>query len=347
MKVLHLTATLDNGGAERQLYLLCKATEGVVENRVVSTAAEGRWAERLRESGIPVDCLRTPLRDPRVLRRLRQAVRRVAPDLVYCWLPSMNLLGALASIGLPVVASVRNVDDWKPWLYRVADRVVAPLWTAVVANSHAGARQAQAHGVPAERIRVVPNGIELRQPLSRLRRSRATVCTVCRLVPQKRVDRVLEVARALPEADFVIAGDGPLRGDLERRAGGNVRLMGTVEDPAWLYASSDFFVLTSEREGTSNALLEAMQAGCVPVVTGVGDNGRIVEPGVSGWVCEASEMAALIRRSLPEWRRLSEAAQNTASKYGVPAMAERTLEIYEQVVTHAAGNADPIPGLHQ
>ncbi|MEZ5353950.1 MAG: glycosyltransferase [Bryobacteraceae bacterium] len=347
MRVLHLVPSLGMGGAERQLYLLCRETEGRVSNRVTAIASEGRWAAPLREAGVEVECLHTPLKDPRVVWRLASAVRRAQPDVVHCWLPSANLLGALVAAGHPVVASVRNVDAWKPWIYRLADRAAERFWSAVVVNSFAGAAHTLSQGVAAEKVHVVPNGIEPRTPLTRLHRARTTVCAASRLVPQKRVDLVLDVARALPEADFLIAGDGPMREQLEREAGANVKLVGPQEDPAWLFASSDFFILTSEREGTSNALLEAMQAGCVPVATPAGDNARIVEHGVSGWIGSPDRMGPAMREMLAGWSSMSAAARRAAGRYTVPAMVERTLRIYEQVVTHEVSNTDPVPGLHQ
>ncbi len=335
------------GGAERQLYLLCRQTQGRIANRVVAIASEGRWADPLRESGVPVDCLRTGLRDPRVLWRIARAIHRCDPDLVHCWLPSVNLIGPVAAQGRPIVASVRNVDDWKPWWYRLADRIVSPFWTAIVANSYAGADHILREGIAAAKVHVVPNGLEPRTPLTRLRRPHVTLCAASRLVPQKRVDRILALARTMPEAEFIIAGDGPLRVSLEREAPANVKFLGPQQDPAWLFASSDFFLLTSEREGTSNSLIEAMQAGCVPVVTGAGDNGRIVEHEVSGWVGQPEKMSAAIRDMLPRWGELSAAARLAAGRYSVESMAEQTLQIYRQVVTHEINNAHPIPGLHQ
>ncbi|MEZ5399627.1 MAG: glycosyltransferase [Bryobacteraceae bacterium] len=347
MTILHIAASLDTGGAERQLYLLCRQTQGRVENRVTAIARGGRWAEPLRETGAAVEILGCGMRDPRAIARLAVAIRRSGADAVHCWLPSVNLVGALVAGGRPVIASIRNVDDWKPWYYRLAEDLVSPLWSAVVANSHAGAAEAVRQGIQPDKLRVVPNGIEPRTPLTRLRRSKTTICAVSRLVAQKRVDRIVGLARELPEAVFLVAGDGPQRADLAAAAGPNVTFLGEQEDPAWLFASADFFVQTSVREGTSNSLLEAMQAGCVPVVTAAGDNERIVAHGVSGWVGPVEGMADAITALGPRWEALSEAAQNAVRGYSVEAMAARTIEIYRKVIQHAPGNANPIPGLHQ
>jgi glycosyltransferase involved in cell wall biosynthesis len=345
--VLHLVASLDCGGAERQLFLLCRQTAGRVRHEVLAVRSEGRWAEPLRELGVPVTCLRTSLRNPLSIPRIANHARSSAPDLVHAWLPSANILAALAVRRPPVVAGVRNVDDWKPRAYRLLDRLVSPLWSAVICNSHAGAERARLDGLPERKVHVVTNGIDQAAPLPRPRNGRLVVCAVCRLVPQKRVDRVLTVARELPEAAFLIAGDGPERARLEPAAPANVRFLGDQADPSWIFASADCFLLCSEREGTSNALLESMQAGCVPVVTAAGDNGRIVEDRVSGRVVPAEGLADALREIGPFLEDYRAAAVRAASRHTVAAMADGTLEIYRRVLMHEIHDANLIPGLHQ
>lgn len=339
MKVLHLVASLGSGGAERQLYLLCRETAGRVRHRVLAVSSEGRWAEPLRELGVEVECLGSSPRSPLTLWRVRSRIRAIDPDLVHCWLPSMNILGALASGPRPTVASVRNVDDWKPLAYRLADRAVSPLWSAVICNSHSGAAFTEASGIPAAKVRMVPNGIEFREAPPRPSAPPAVAVTVCRLTPQKRVDRILDTARRLREFRFLIAGDGPQRQWLESMAPDNVRFLGEVPDPWPLLSTASYFLLASEREGMSNALLEALQAGCVPVVTDAGDNARVVEDGVSGIVAGPGEFAAAIENNLVRWEEMSRAARARASRFGVAAMAEGTLEVYS--------DACSVPGLHQ
>jgi glycosyltransferase involved in cell wall biosynthesis len=346
MRVLHLVPTLGTGGAERQLYLLCRETNAEVEHLVAVASSEGRWAKPLRELGIPVRCLGSALRDPRLLLRLRAEIKRVEPDVVHCWLPSMNLTGALAAGSRPVIASVRNVDDWKPWFYTLADWIVSPLWNAVISNSHAGAAQLAASTfISPCRISVVPNGIVPRPPQAKPSGAERTILTASRLVAQKRVGRILEAARLLPEFRFRIAGGGPERLVLEAVAPKNVEFLGEIPDVGAEFDNAGWFMLASEREGTSNALLEAMQAGCVPVVMQVGDNPRIVEDGVTGRVVQfTAQLAPSVRESFESWSSLSEAARKSAERYSVPAMAMQTLSVYRSL-THATV-AHPLPRLH-
>ena len=111
------------------------------------------------------------------------------------------------------------------------------------------------------------------------------------------------------------------------------------------YDAAGLFMLASEREGTSNALLEAMQAGCVPIVMPAGDNARIVENGVSGRVAVGTnELVSATRECLSNWSSWSEAARERAARYTVPAMAEKTLCVYRSLTN--ATVAHPLPRLH-
>lgn len=346
MRVLHFVSTLGSGGAERQLYLLCRETREQITHFVTAAMGEGRWAQPLRELGVSVRCLDTRLRDPRLLWRMHGEVSRCAPDLIHCWLPSMNVAGTLVAGSIPVVASVRNVDDWKPWLYRVADRTLAPFWAAVISNSHAGADLiAATTGVERDAVQVVPNGIEHRRQGLKPPGCEQVVITACRLVPQKRVEYILAAARKLPQYRFRIAGEGPKRRALESAAPPNVQFLGEVADVGPELDQAGFFVLASEREGMSNALLEAMQAGCVPVVTAAGDNSRIVADGQSGRVVsDPLQLGCALEDSRSHWTAMSEAARTSAARYTVPAMAERTLSIYRSLAR--ATGTNPLPRLH-
>ena len=345
MRVLHFIPTLGAGGAERQLYLLCRQTQANVEHVVAATWQEGRWAQPLRDLGIAVHCLQTGLRDPRSVLRMRAEIVRTEPDIIHSWLSPTNLTGALVAGSRPMIAMVQNVDDWKPWLYRLADRMLAPFWSAIISNSHAGAAQlAHSTGLDSARISVIPNGITHRQFQPKPPGARRVILTACRLVPQKRLDRVLSAARLLPDFRFRIAGSGPERVALEAAAPDNVEFLGELPDVSREYDAAGIFMLTSDREGTSNALLEAMQAGCVPVVTPAGDNGRIIEDGVAGRVVKDIEQLPLaVNDCLSNWESYSEAARKSAARFTLPAMAEQTLSVYRSLA-HATG-ANLLPRL--
>jgi glycosyltransferase involved in cell wall biosynthesis len=160
---------------------------------------------------------------------------------------------------------------------------------AVVAVGEQLASRVEALG--ARRVYVVPNGIDTTRfsPGSK-RKSRdalgldsdaPTVLFVGNLVPVKGPDLLLEAvslaSRELPNLKCIVAGEGPLRATLERRAAsldlaGRVLFVGSRpqdELPDW-YRAADTLVLPSRSEGTPNVLLEASACGTPFVATRVG-----------------------------------------------------------------------------
>jgi L-malate glycosyltransferase len=108
--------------------------------------------------------------------------------------------------------------------------------------------------------------------------------------------RQLRAARV--DAHLVIAGDGPLRGELERQAAAlaiteRVHFIGTVEDVRPVLAALDLFVLPSIAvESFSNAALEAMSMGRPVILSDIGGAREMINDGVEGYVVSPSELAA-------------------------------------------------------
>ena len=114
------------------------------------------------------------------------------------------------------------------------------------------------------------------------------VCTVGRLTAIKQhrlfLETVAHAATARPKLVALIAGDGELRADLERRAAAlgiadRVRFLGWRRDLATIYAATDVFLLTSRNEGTPVALIEAMASGIPGVSTDVGGVKDVIDVG--------------------------------------------------------------------
>jgi len=100
------------------------------------------------------------------------------------------------------------------------------------------------------------------------------VGAVARLARRKRIDRLVEAVALLPKVHAVVAGDGELSDELRARAhelgiSSRVHFLGWRSDVETVLGALDTFVVTSEREGMSNAMLEAMAAGVAIVSTPV------------------------------------------------------------------------------
>jgi len=115
---------------------------------------------------------------------------------------------------------------------------------------------------------------------------------------------VLAEVHALGErAHLVVAGDGPLRRELERDAARRgltpyVHLLGARRDVEYIIGGIDVLVLTSGAEGVPGVLIEALMVGCPVVTVRVGGVSTIVEDGKTGFVVDTASPAAMAERVL-------------------------------------------------
>jgi L-malate glycosyltransferase len=200
---------------------------------------------------------------------------------------------------------------------RFANRLVlSRLADEITAVSRFSARSlADIDGFGGRAIQTIDNGIEAARYLESrdrhaLRRRlgldprRRYVISVARFHPVKDHATLIrafeQVAAARPDVDLLLAGDGPLRADLERQVAeagicSRVRFLGVRNDVADLLRAADLFVLTSRSEAASITLLEAMASSLPLVVTAVGGNPEIVRDGVEGVLVPRGDAAAAAR----------------------------------------------------
>jgi glycosyltransferase involved in cell wall biosynthesis len=126
--------------------------------------------------------------------------------------------------------------------------------------------------------------------------------TVANLRPEKGhdtlIDAVPRVLAAHPDAEFIVAGDGPLAPALAARARSRgvahrVSFLGRSDDVSALLAASDIFVLPSRSEALPNAVIEAMAAGLPIVASRVGGIPELITPGVNGHLVPPGDPPAL------------------------------------------------------
>lgn len=217
--------------------------------------------------------------------RVARALRAWRADvlLVGTFRKLLHLTLGARLAGVPVAARIGLSSDLPRnakyrWLVRHGvDRVV--VTSAEVGRAWRAAMPELDHG----RIVLVPKGIEVPAHTTTAEAAREArrheldleagdlvVLGLARLVEQKRLDRFIDVFTHLPPAARgIVAGDGPLRDELESRArqrGAPVRFLGHVQEVGDLLAAADVLLLTSDREAMANAMLEAMAAG-LPVVS--------------------------------------------------------------------------------
>ncbi|QDU36883.1 Putative glycosyltransferase EpsD [Maioricimonas rarisocia] len=382
IRLLLLIPTLDRSGAEKQLMLLARGLPtDEFSVHVVALTRGGPYADVLRQAGIDVTVLGKRMKfDPRTLRDLRRLVREERPDVIHSWLFAANAYARFVAGGAngpPVVVSERCVDSWKSGWQLWLDRRLVSRTRMLLANSESVAEFYRGVGHPAERVMVIPNGIEeppspscSREELLRelsLPDDARLVAYVGRLAPQKRLDTLLWAAQLLRQANersyLLIAGDGPQAAwakELSRKleCDRHVRFLGHRDDAASLLPLVDAFWLASDFEGMSNSLMEAMACGRPVVVSNIPPNRELVDHGVEGYLVDVGDgvgLAQYTARLLDDpdlAAKMGEAGRRRMQEHhSVAQMVSRHAELYHRLLAPAAegqsGTEDAAVGTSQ
>jgi glycosyltransferase involved in cell wall biosynthesis len=306
--------------------------------------------------------------DFRVLPRLVRLLRRRRIDAVVTVGAGDRMFwGRLAArrARVPVVISALHSTGWPDRIGRL-NRMLTPLTDAFVgvASSH-GTYLVEKERFPAERVVVIPNGVDTerfiprRRDSSRLEQLRIphdakTVGLVAVLRPEKNHELFLRAAslvrKQVPEAHFVLVGDGPERAALERLTGelglgASVHFLGARRDVAELLPLFDVFALTSKIEASPVSILEAQACGVPVVATRVGSIPESVIDGETGLLVKSEDvdgMAAAITRILQVpslGRSLGAAAREFVAEHrSLEAMVngyeELIMQLYERKANH-------------
>lgn len=326
-KIVFLTRRLDIGGAQRQLVELALGLHAAGWRVVVATFYDGgALASRLVDAGVATVSVGKRGRWDVLgfAARLLRLLRRERADIVHGYLEMSNVLLALLRplLGCSrVVWGVRasNMDltkyDGLAAFESRLGRALARRADLIICNSEAGRSYHVARGYPAQRVVVIPNGVDVQRfaPDEGARRAlraewgiasdEVLLGVVARLDPMKDHRSFLaaaaRVAATHGRARFVCVGDGPaeyrdaLHAEASRLGLRNrVLWPGARNDMRAVYNALDVAVSSSSYgEGFSNSIVEAMATGVPCVVTDVGDSAAIV--GSRGWVSPPADSAAL------------------------------------------------------
>lgn len=373
-RLLVATDEMEVGGSQRQIgYLLAGLDRSRWQPELVYFRRSSFLVDELRELGIVVHHVPKRRRiDPRFLREYAALLRRGRYDLVHAFSLTAELWTLLAGASMrprpPLVASVRGLYLDQSRLFWMLKRHVLARSAAVIANARAGAAAAaQRSGLPAGRFSVIPNGMRF-APAStpaacaRVRaelgvpEGRAFGLFVGRLVKEKNLACLVDALAAMPPDTrpwMALAGDGPLRADIERRSvaaglGHDLRLLGERGDVAQLMQAADFLVLPSSLEGMSNVLMEAMSLGCPVVASAVGGNTELVEDGATGLLFpsgDATALAVQLQRITQDGalrgRLAARAGRQVRERYSIDSLVASTTAVYERCLaarrpSHAA-----------
>jgi glycosyltransferase involved in cell wall biosynthesis len=290
------------------------------------------------------------------------------PLVAHFWLDESNVKGGLAAsaLGVPrIILGLRSLPPFnfhhihQPYMREAYRWLARQPNVQLVNNSTAGARAYEDWlGLPHGAIRVVHNGFAFEQSTIVRHLSARGSCrsqlgisaesmlvgTVMRLSEEKRPFLWLDIAAAvsavMPDAQFVIVGDGVLRGELEKRVKTKgldaiVHLVGHKRDALSWISAMDLFLLTSRVEGLPNVLVEAQAVGVPVVTTNVGGAAETMSHSRTGWLLQsddprsAAEIIVKLLRDQP-WLlgARKEGPVFVAEAFGIDRMLDETLAMY-------------------
>src|SRR5258705_3036309 len=363
---LHIDTARTWRGGQNQVLLTVNGLRAIGERAALVAHPDGELRRRAAEGLdlIPI-APRTEM-DLSAAWKFSRTIKRLSPDVIHAHDPHGVAMASLAlSIGsasakggaAPALVAARRVDfhlkgnSFSRWKYRQVD--------CFIAASEAIRQMLVADRVPADRTVTVHEGIDVDHVLAAppvnvheafwLPHHAPVVGNVAALVPHKGqrylVDAAHLVVQELPDARFIILGEGELREHLEKQVHAHhlekhVFLPGFRTDVLGCIKGFDLFVMSSVTEGLGTSLLDAMAAARPIVATTAGGIPEIVEDGVNGLLVPPRDHRALadaIVRALknPALRQqMGDAGfARVNERFTVERMVEQTAGVYARLAS--------------
>lgn len=331
MKIFHIISGLKVGGAESALYNFLAHLPENGDEHYVAYFHQGYNVRAIQQLGIKVFHIRglVSCYDPFAYYSLKKIIITLAPDIIHSSLWSANIIGRIIArqLKLPIICDIHGNPAFEGKLRNWLDKKTATIPTKIVAvsdgvkdaylNTIVGAlRNKQERHNISQRMVVIKNGVNsslLRQKAAtnKLERSDIGLASsdfiigaVGRLEPIKSYNVLLKAAALLIEKHpttsikMCLVGDGSARHDLELTAhqlgiAHAVKFMGMRNDTYRFYPLFNCFALSSQSEGFSVALLEALAFGLPVVTTHDTHHHEIIIEGVNGYLVPPNTPEAL------------------------------------------------------
>jgi len=361
MRVLHVIARLNVGGTAR--YITQLATE-LPKHGIETFVATGfvQGAEVEDPSTQSIDLIRVPamgrsikpIKDHLARKQLEKIIREVKPDIIHTHTFKAGYVIRMKKQLIPVVHTFHGhlLDDpefsgFKSKIIVELERKFAKSSTKLVTVGRRVADELleQKIGHRAQFVNIPPGVVSVNvtpraQALANLNLAddgAAIVGWIARVTGVKNPMRALEVADALPDTRFVMAGGGDQLEQVKAAAPANVSVIGWA-DAADLFGATDIILSTSENEGMPVALIEAQLAGKPVVATDVGSVSEVIlnhETGIvtnknAGSIASAIESLIIDKAKREEMGRLATA--RAQALFSVDRMINAHIELYKSIV---------------
>jgi glycosyltransferase involved in cell wall biosynthesis len=292
--------------------------------------------------------------------RLSRHLRRLGIQIAHAFdfYTNLTLVPAAAGARVPViVGSQRQLGDLLSTAQRRLQRAAFNLCDAVVCNSRAAAERLVSEGTPGSKIRVIGNALAAEafantEPVLPKRLGTLRVGMIARMNTESKNHRFFlaaaaKVAHQFSKVEFLLAGDGPLRAQLEAEAAAlgisdRTMFVGDRRDIPAVMAALDLSVNPSDSESLSNVILESMAAGVPVIASNVGGNPELVNPerGMLVPARDAEALAAGITQLLGNQERREQLGSNSRQfaiqNFSLESITRQYEELYEELLRRKA-----------
>jgi glycosyltransferase involved in cell wall biosynthesis len=330
-RVLHVIARFNVGGTARYLENLLPGLAVNFETLLAVGNVQGYEIEDHRLESIEFIRIEhlgrriSPMRDIRAYLELRRTVKRFEPHIIHSHTFKAGLLSRLMFFQIPKVHTFHGHllgdPEFSSRVRRMivnSERILAKLTKKLISVGEQVSKDLLDVGIgrPDQYVSIASESRRLdflSRDMSRamlaIHSDVRVVLWMARMAPVKNPLLTLEVARLLPDVNFLMAGGGELFNKIHELAPPNVRLLGWVE-AANVIPAADIFLSTSFSEGVPYSLLEALSAGVPIIAVESGAIPEIVRNGVNGILTsqDPKEISAQI------WNLISNSSLDLANR---------------------------------
>jgi glycosyltransferase involved in cell wall biosynthesis len=361
MRVLHVIARLNVGGTARYItQLVNELPKHGIKTFIATGFVQG--AEVEDESAQSIDLIRipsmgrsiNPIKDHFARKQLDKIISEVKPDIIHTHTFKAGYVIRIKKQSVPVIHTFHGhllddpeFSDFKSKIIIELERMLAKKSAKLVTVGRRVADELLERkiGYRTQFVNIPPGVVPVdvtskQQALKNLNLDddgKPLVGWIARVTGVKNPMRVLEVADAMPDTRFVMAGGGDLLEQVKAAAPSNVSVVGWAE-AADLFGAADIILSSSENEGMPVALIEAQLAGKPVVATDVGSVSEVIlnhETGIvtnknAGSIASALESLVIDKAKCEEMGRL--AIARAQALFSVDRMINAHIELYKSIV---------------
>lgn len=303
--------SLKKGGAENQSILLSQALSKEYDTCLIVFFGVGEFIKKAQKQ--------LPSRNIIFVKgsnyftktiHLYFLLRRLKLDVLFCYLPSNNIVGSLLGkiTGIPkVFGGLRGSSTNKNKLKMFTQKLILNnMSTAIISNSYKAKETYSLYGIDKKKIHVIHNAISCSNSYQkRKKRSVVEILTIGRFVKEKDYLTSLQSIKTLISKNqnihYTIVGYGEREKEIKEYIqklviGSYVTIHINPEDVNPLYKNADLFLLTSLNEGMPNTVMEAMSFSLPIVATDVGDVKYLVINDENGYLCRKRDVGQIVKK---------------------------------------------------